>query len=487
MASDDHVRSTSVEAGILGVPWTHTTAHDLLQDGAVVTAMAEVESALAGAMADLSMISAEDAHAIERVFRSGSLDLDAIGAAVVDAANPVVQFVALFEQEIERHAPGVSDSLHRGSTSQDILDTALVLLALRATRVLIREIDAATDALVTVVAEHRTRVALTRTMGQPALPGTVGLRVSQWIHGLLDARDRLHDLFIAGFPVSLGGAAGTGAAYGEYARNAGVSMYSLHELTQRFSSRLGMHCPDVPWHSVRTPLFDIVSAYSLASLTFGKVANDVLTSSRPEIGEIVESGPVGTGISSAMPQKSNPVLCAAVLAAARQAPPLALIVEQSIVLDDERGVGAWQAEWQPLRECLRVVLGAAERFHLLTTRLAVNDDAIAENLVRFLPSIVSERVAIAYSGAIGKANAKKALTRALNRRKIDGEDVVRTICDSLTAAGARVTEQAIEALLSPEQYLGEADEVVDAILTRASRRTPLPDRPRDQGIATDRG
>jgi 3-carboxy-cis,cis-muconate cycloisomerase len=287
-----------------------------------------------------------------------------------------------------------------------------------------------------------------RTLTQHAVPVTFGLKAATWLHLVLDAVDRVRRVR-ADLPVSLGGAAGTLAAYEEY----GPGSLELPDLVAR---RLGLAPQVVPWHGIRTPIADVASALLVTTGALGKIAADVLVLSRTEIGEVTEERAPGRGASSAMPQKHNPVFATLVATAARQLPPLAVVLFQSMTAEDERSSGGWHAEWQPLRDTLRITAGAAANAVRLAETLRVNPEAMAANLRLTRGAIVSERVNAVLAPKLGKAAAKRLLTEATAEAERTGAD----LADLLDVPPD---------LLDPAGYTGLAGPLADRALARFER------------------
>ena len=275
-----------------------------------------------------------------------------------------------------------------------------------------------------------------------------------------------------GLPASLGGAAGTLAAYGEYARMAGAAQSSDGglDLIEPFAAQLGLAVPLLPWHAVRTPIADIAYVLTFVTTALGKIAVDVLVLTRTEIGELSEPIAPQRGSSSAMPQKRNPVLATAIATAARQAPVYALVLHQSMVAEDERSAGAWHAEWQPLRECLRLAAGAAANAAELTEGLVVHLDRMSANLGATGAEVVSERIGAALSSLLGRSVAKQLLPEAVRESRRSARPLLDVLAEALDGvvggAGERVDREMLADLADPAQYTGSAAVLVGRVLAR---------------------
>ncbi|MEU4117489.1 adenylosuccinate lyase family protein [Kitasatospora sp. NPDC028055] len=473
-ASDSTVRRpsgsdrapVSVDAGLLSPVWAGTDALRTLGDEAWVAAMLETEVALARAQASLGVIPADLAGAIAEGAARARIDVVELAAEARGAANPVVVLVRELTAAVAAVDPAAAGYVHLGSTSQDILDSAAMLLGARVLADIRQNLSRVAAALAKLADEHRATPMAARTLAQHAVPTTFGLKAAGWLDSVLDTVERV-DRTAALLPAQLGGAAGTMAAYQEYAvaTPADRPGHGI-ELAARFAAELGLREPSAPWHSLRVPLNDLGWVLSSVTGTLGKFALDVQGMSRTEVGEVAEPAAAGRGVSSAMPQKRNPVLATLIMAAARQLPAQAMILAQSMVAEDERAPGAWHAEWQPLREALRLASGAAYTAVELAEGLEVFPERMRENLALTGGSIVSERLNVALAPLLGKAEAKKLLAECA-RRSASGAgsftEVMEARADLVAKLPAGVT---VQDLLAPEGYLGAAEQLVDRVLRR---------------------
>ncbi|MDQ7803625.1 adenylosuccinate lyase family protein [Amycolatopsis sp. A133] len=430
--------------GLLAPAWAATGADALVDDHALLAAMLNTEVALAEAQAELGVIPEAAAKAIRAAAVPEHFDLAALAAGVRETANPVVAFVAGLTAAVD---PAAADHVHRGSTSQDILDTALMLLCTATLDRVTRDLLATAGSLAGHVRAHRDTPMAGRTLTQHAVPVTFGLKAATWLHLVLDAVERVRRVSL---PVSLGGAAGTLSAYQEYGSAEGA--LRLPDLVAR---RLGLAPQVLPWHGIRTPIADVAAALLVTTGALGKIAADVLVLSRTEIGEVTEAPAPGRGASSAMPQKHNPVFSTLVATAARQLPPLAVVLFQSMAVEDERSSGGWHAEWQPLRDALRITAGAAANAACLAESLRVSPAAMAANLQLTRGAIVSERVNAVLAPSLGKAAAKRLLADAAAEAGRTGRDLASVLDVDLPPG-----------LLDPAGYTGLSGPLADRALAR---------------------
>lgn len=408
-----------------------------LGDADVADALVEAERALVAAYADLG------AFPDPGPLPLAAPDARELALAAVAGGNPVIPLVA----QLRRQAPEqVAGWIHRGATSQDIVDTALMILARRAVRRIDGELARAEHALARLAREHRDLVVVARTLTQHAVPTTFGLRAANWRAGVRRARQRLAAL---AFPAQLGGAGGTLAAVVE-----AVGSEKASRLPEAFARACGLDAPEGVWHVVRWPVTELGDALAQAIDAAGVVAADVATLSRTEIGEVAEA--TGGG-SSAMPQKRNPARSVLLRSAAVRAPHLAATLHQAAGLAvDERPDGAWHAEWPALRELLRLAQGAAARLADLASGLRVDRDAAARTLAETGALVVSERLSV----ALGR-DAAQEIVAAIAR----GEDAAALVRE----AGGDPGE-----LLDPARYTGLAGPLTDRELARSGRPSPDP-------------
>jgi len=336
--------TTTHGPGLLGGVLARGDVAACLDDVAWLRALLDVEAALARAQAAVGLLTPEAAEAITGACERDEYDLESLGDAAASAGNPVVPLVA----EIRSRAGAAAGSVHRGATSQDVLDTAVMLLARDALAPLRADVSAAATAAAGLAARHRGTVLTGRTLLQQAVPTTFGLKAAGWAVGLHGAADRL-DAVVHALPVQLGGAAGTLAGQD----GAGVAV------VRALAAELGLAEPVLPWHTLRLPVTDLAGALGSAAGVAGKVALDVVLLAQSEVGEVREGVP-GRGGSSAMAHKRNPVAAVSARAAALRAPGLvATLLTAAQLQEHERAAGAWHAEWLALADLLRSVGSAA--------------------------------------------------------------------------------------------------------------------------------
>ncbi|MEU1127435.1 3-carboxy-cis,cis-muconate cycloisomerase, partial [Streptomyces sp. NPDC005899] len=380
------------------------------------------------------------------------LDVGEIALRARSAGNPVIPLVADLSAAVDTD---LRPYVHRGATSQDILDTAAMLVASRTLALILGDLGRTADALERLSARHRDTPMAGRTLTQHAVPTTFGLKAAGWRSLVLDARDRLRSVRES-LPAQLGGAAGTLAAFGAFAPD-GEDGLGLRLVTA-YAREVGLAAPALPWHTLRTPVADLAGALAFTAGALGKTAADVLTLSRTEIAELAEGRGGG---SSAMPHKANPVRATLIAAAARRAPGQAATLLGSLVAEDERPAGAWHAEWEPLRELLRLVGGAARDAAALAGGLTVFPEAMRARLALTGGLVTSERVAAVAAGRVGRSRAREILAEAARRMRDGGGTLADALAGEPAFAGLDLGE-----LTDPGRYTGCAGPLTDHALER---------------------
>jgi 3-carboxy-cis,cis-muconate cycloisomerase len=364
-------------SGLLA-PGSHR-ASGVVDDAALVAALLRVEVAWARALVAAGLVDDAAADAVERAAADLEPDLDRLVADTERAGNPVVPLVALLQDAV-----GDGVAVHRGLTSQDVLDTALVLLAHEALRRVRDDLLTTTAHLAALARTHRDSVMAGRTLTQHAVPTTFGLKVAQRMTAVDDAAEGV-GLTLAHLPVQYGGAAGTRALLARLAPHA-----DQESVVATFAGALDLR-PALPWHTRRGTVTGIGDSLATATDALGALANDVLQLGRPEVAEVREGAAPGRGGSSTMPHKRNPVLAVLVRAAALQAPQLAaqlhLAATNSV---DERPDGAWHAEWPALRRLLEVAMTAAAQARELAAGLELDAAAMADRAEAASDALLAE-------------------------------------------------------------------------------------------------
>lgn len=411
-------------------------AGGLFTGPALLAAMVRVEAAWLSALVSAGIAGSGALDDLSGL--AGERDVPSVCDGAEGGGNPVIPLVSLLRERLRDRNPDAATWLHRGLTSQDVLDTALMLCVHDVLERLRAELVTQAGALVTLAGTHRGSLMVGRTLTQHAVPITFGLKAATWLTGILDAAD---DLDTVDLPAQIGGAAGTLAAPTALAERAGLTDPPRRavELTERTARLLGLRAR-APWHTTRAPVTRIGDGLVRCTDAFGHIAGDLLTLARPEIGELSEPAETGRGRSSTMPHKANPVLSVLIHRASLAAPQtVAQLHLAAAEARDERPDGAWHLEWPALRTLARRTVVAAGQTTELVTGLRVHPDRMRATLEAAGPDVLAERRAL------------DALPRS-SPGPYPGPD-----------PGS-----------DPSRYLGATDLIIDAVLDRARSRTEAP-------------
>lgn len=416
-------------------------------DTAWLQAMLEAERALAVVEARLGFIPAEAAESIAASCRAELFDIGELAEEGRRTGNPVEPLVRALRDRVGGKA---ADFVHRGATSQDILDTAAMLVSRRAVELILHELEGVARRAAILAEEHARTPMVARTLLQQAVPTTFGYKVATWLVGVLDARASLATFREERLAAQLGGAAGTLGAF----RDRGISLLGA------FAEELGLTCPVAPWHSDRTRIAELGAALERAAGASWKIALDVTLLAQTEVAEAHERD---SGASSTMPQKRNPIRSVLTIACARGVGAAALVLRGGMAQEHERGAGGWHAEWSALSDALALTGGAAATTRELLEGLEVDTDRMRHNLETSDGLVVAEQLAFVLAKRLGLREAQKLVAEAAARARDGG----RSLREEL-AADERVSLSAseLDAALDPLGYLGSAPELVDAVLAR---------------------
>jgi 3-carboxy-cis,cis-muconate cycloisomerase len=380
-------------------------AGEHMTDQALLRSMVAVESAWLRALSAAGLAPVECAGA-DLWHLMGEHDCELLALTAEDGGNPVIGLVALLR---ERTAPAVAPWIHRGLTSQDVVDTSLMVALRAVVNHLTVELSEQISTLSALAATHRATPMVARTLTQHAAPTTFGAKAAGWLNGVVDALEQLSALES---PVQIGGAVGTWSATRELATlTGGADPVELPEnIVRSAATALGLKTR-LPWHTTRTPVTATGDAFTACTDCWGRIASDVVTLVRPEIAELSEPATEKRGGSSSMPHKRNPVLSILIRRAAISAPQLAATLHTAAALaNDERPDGSWHAEWDTLRTLARRTVVAGSQCGELLAGLQVHPDKMAENLSgadvlgeqRTVADLVGKAPSATYFGAVDR-------------------------------------------------------------------------------------
>jgi 3-carboxy-cis,cis-muconate cycloisomerase len=445
-------------------------------DAAWLQAMLDAEAGLARALERAGLAPAGSGAAVTEAAQAANFDADELGELAALTGNPVPALARALARRVPQTAAG---AVHRGATSQDIVDTAAMLLAKRAIDVVLADLAQAAAATAGLADVHRATIMIGRTLLQQAVPVTFGLVAAGWLTSMDEARAGLAAVSSGRLAVQFGGAAGTLASLGDD----GPRVVAL------LASELGLAQPVLPWHTDRLRIIDVATSLVRVTAALGKTARDVTLLAQSEIGEVSE-GPGDAsprdassprrGGSSAMPHKHNPVAAIAILGCTKQAPGLLATLVASAEQELQRAAGAWHAEWEPLSALLRLAGSAASWAVELMCGLVVDVSRMAANLAATKDLPLAEHVTSLLAGVLGGVQAHDLVAEA-GQRAVSAGLPLRDVLLSVPAmagrlASAGITPEQIEAALEPAGYLGAADVfVANALRAHEALDAKLPE------------
>jgi 3-carboxy-cis,cis-muconate cycloisomerase len=425
----------------------------VFSDSAAVQSMLDFEAALAFAEARAGVFPSPAAQAISAKCRAGLMDLPALAHSAASSGNLAIPLVKQLTAAVAKENPEASRFVHWGATSQDVLDTALILQIRRALELSLASLDALADGLASLTAAHRRTFLPARTWMQHALPTTFGFIAAGWLDAILRHRARLLALQKNALVLQFGGAAGTLAALG--ARGP--------EVAKLLAEELHLALPEIPWHSHRDRLAEVATAYGLLAGSLAKIARDLSLHMQTEVQEIHEPAGEGRGGSSTLPHKRNPVSCAAILGATLRVPGLVSTMLVSMDHPQQRALGSWHAEWETLPEIIRLTAGALHHLAMLVPGLVIDAGKMRENLELTRGLIFAEAVSMVLSEKLGRQPAHERVEAACRRAQTEKRHL-REVLSSDKELSALLTPADLDRLFDPANYLGSADQFIERVL-----------------------
>ena len=429
-------------------------------------AMLDTEAALARALERAGLAEIGAGAAVTAAARADRFDAAEIGRAAAATGNPVPALVRALTSQVPATA---QEAVHGGATSQDIIDTAAMLLSKRAAEVIGADLDTAADGAAALAAAHTGTVMAGRTLLQQAVPVTFGLVAAGWLTAITDAGAELARIRHSRLAVQFGGAAGTLAPLGD----AGPAVAEL------LAAELGLAAPVLPWHTDRLRIVQLAAALAGVCAALGKVARDVTLLAQTEVAEVAEAGgdpgggdPGGGGSrrggSSAMPHKRNPVAAVTIIGCTRRSPGLLATLAAAAEQEHQRAAGAWHAEWETLSDLLRLTGSAASWSAELLSGLTVDPARMRANLDAAGGLPLAEHVAALLAPALGRLAAHDLVAAAAARAAASGATLVAALlADEAAAAalaGAGIGHSELERGVDPAAYLGAARQFADRAL-----------------------
>jgi 3-carboxy-cis,cis-muconate cycloisomerase len=428
-------------------------------DEATIQSMLDFEAALARAEARASVIPSSAAAAIAACCRADLVDQAKLASVAPLSANLAIPLIKQLTALVAKENSEAARYIHWGATSQDAIDTGLILRVRNGLVPILSNIDSLCDDLSRLADAHRNTPIAARTLLQQALPTSFGFIVAGWLDALLRNRTRLLALKTNSLVLQFGGAVGTLAALGT----------NGHAVAKNLAEELRLPIPGAPWHTHRDRIAEIATTFGLLSGSLSKIAHDLSLHMQTEIGELSEPMASGRGGSSTMPHKQNPVACAAILAGTIRVPGLVSTILAAMPQDHQRGLGNWHAEEPVLSEIIRLSAGALHRLAELVSHLQINTDRMKANLELTHGLIYSEAVSIALAERFGHATAHEKVRVACAAATESGKHL-REVLASQADVSAHLSSAELDLLFNPLNYLGASSVFIDTILKAAISR-----------------
>ncbi|MEI1693076.1 3-carboxy-cis,cis-muconate cycloisomerase [Acinetobacter nosocomialis] len=431
---------------------------DIFSDSSLIAYMIQVEVALAQAQAQVGVIPQNAANTIAQVGEQAleKFDFSALAVATGLAGNIAIPFVKQLTAIVKDTDEDASRYVHWGATSQDILDTACILQCRDALSVVEAHLQQCYTTALQQAKQYRHQVMIGRTWLQQALPITLGHKLARWASAFKRDLDRIQAMKSRVLTAQLGGAVG--------------SLASLQDqgslVVSAFAKQLNLTVPTSTWHGERDRIVEIASVLGMIVGNTGKMARDWSLMMQTEIAELFEPTAKGRGGSSTMPHKRNPVAAASVLAAANRVPALMSSIYQSMVQEHERSLGAWHAEWLAVPEIFQLCAGALSRTNEVLQGFEVNAKHMQQNLECTNGLIMAEAVMMALAPKIGRLNAHH-LVEAACKTAVAQNQHLFDVVSQLDEVKGQFSQQEIRDIFKPENYLGNIQQQIDAVLQEA--------------------
>jgi len=433
--------------------FTQPAMRAIFSDQGRLQGMLDFEAALARAEASAGLIPQEVVADIEAACRAQLFDVDELAIAIGNAGNSAIPLVKALGKKIAVANPTAERYVHMGATSQDVMDSGLVLQLRSAIALLEGDLGRLADAL----AEQATCYANTplagRTWLQQATPVTLGMKIAGWLGAITRHRQRLAEIKPRLLCLQFGGASGSLAALGDQA----------FAVAEALADELNLHLPDQPWHTQRDRLVEFASLLGLIAGSLGKVGRDLSLLMQTEAGEVFEPAAPGKGGSSTMPHKRNPVGAAVMIGAATRAPGLVATMFAAMPQEHERSLGLWHAEWETLPELCCLVSGSLQQALQVVPGLEVDAGRMLHNLELTKGLVLAEAVSIALSQRIGR-DAAHHLIEQCCRRAVEQGEHLRQVLAAEPQVAVQLSAETLDRLLDPAHYLGQSQRWVQRAL-----------------------
>lgn len=425
--------------------FTTRDMREIFSDRGRVQGMLDFEAGLARAEARVGMIPGEAVAPIEAACKAELYDFQALGEAIATAGNSAIPLVKMLGKQIAASDAGAERYVHLGATSQDVMDTGLVLQLLAALSLIEADLSRLGDALAQQAQRHAATPLAGRTWLQHATPVTLGMKIAGWLGAVTRSRQRLAELKPRLASLQFGGASGSLAALGDKAL----------PIAQALAEELRLNLPEQPWHTQRDRLVELASVLGLVAGSLGKLGRDISLLMQTEAAEVFEPSAPGKGGSSTMPHKRNPVGAAVLISAATRVPGLVATLFSAMPQEHERSLGLWHAEWETLPEICCLVSGALQQALLIANGMEVDSQRMLKNLDLTQGLVLAEAVSIVLAQRLGRDAAHHLLEQCC-KRAVAQQRHLRAVLGEEPKVTAELSGDELDRLLDPAHYLGQA-------------------------------
>jgi 3-carboxy-cis,cis-muconate cycloisomerase len=440
-------------------PLFRPAAAGLFSDRARLQGMLDFEAALARAHARTGTCPPHSAERIARLCKAELLDAAALAEATAQGGNPAIPIVTALTRLVAAEDPEAARQVHKGATSQDAIDTGLVLQLRSFLQPLEKDLERLSAGLAGLAEANRGTPIAGRTWLQQAAPTVFGLKAAAHLDAAERHLIRLAELRPRLLVLQFGGAVGTLGSLGDR----GI------EVAEALARELHLSLPEMPWHAQRDRPAELAAFLGLLTGTLGKMARDLALLAQSEIAEAFESAAEGRGGSSTMPQKRNPVSAAVVLAAAARAPGLVATLLSSMVQEHERGLGGWHAEWETLPELCLLAAGALRHGVETVDGIQLDPARMLENIAGAGGQLFAEAAASRLTERLGREEAHRLVERAARRAESGGKHL-RAVLEEDPAARQHLSAAELDAIFDTSHPPGSAGPFIDRVLARRRQR-----------------
>ncbi|QIH07342.1 3-carboxy-cis,cis-muconate cycloisomerase [Pseudomonas sp. BIOMIG1BAC] len=417
----------------------------IFSDHGRLQGMLDFEAALARAEASSGLIPQAAVQPIVSACQAERYDFAALAQAIVTAGNSAIPLVKALGKQVAAQSSEAERYVHLGATSQDTMDSGLILQLRAAITLLERDLTQLGAALAEQAERHADTPLAGRTWLQHATPVTLGMKLAGVLGAITRHRQRLTEIKPRLLVLQFGGASGSLAALGEHA----------WPVSEALANELGLQLPEQPWHTQRDRLVEFASLLGLIAGSLGKFGRDLSLLMQTEAGEVFEPAAPGKGGSSTMPHKRNPVSAAVLIGAATRSPGLVATMFSTMPQEHERSLGLWHAEWETLPELCCLVSGALQQALLLVPGLEVDAARMRTNLDLTQGLVLAEAVSIALAQRIGRDAAHHLLEQCCQQAVREGAQL-RQVLGANAEVSAQLSAAELDRLLDPALYLGQA-------------------------------